>query len=190
MRTPSSTRRRLIAAAAIILFAAIIGWLVFSSPPSDTLTISCTGREPTYSNTFGILVTNTTRQSFQLKQFELQTLRGARWETLSEPQTLIIADSRLTPGFYWGPAPAFAPGDYRKILVTPPPNTTWRVEQAYSSESKGLRAWTTKVRFAIVLRNLAVLRTPLWSADRTNFTNPTTNAPADDLISVRRSVHH
>jgi len=175
-----SSRRRCIVAA-LILFTAIVGCFIFSSPPSEAFTISCTGLEPTYSNTFGFWITNTTRRSFQLKQFDVQILQDARWETLSEPQILITADSSFArqskSGFYWGPAPVFVPGDYRKILVTPPTNTTWRVEQVYSSESKGLRAWTTKVRFAIALRNFALLRVPLWSADRTNFSDVITDTP-------------
>jgi hypothetical protein len=171
MRTPFSSRRRLIIAAAVILFAAIIGWLVFSSPPADTLTICYAGVEPGHSNTAGFWVTNSTRRPIYLRDIRVQSTRDGNRETGFENPPPVLDD--ITPHIYYSPL-KLAPGEYRKILATAPTNTAWRVGVFYTSESTGFDALATRIRIALAPRDRNGLLAA-FSPEHTNFSNVISN---------------
>jgi len=172
MRTVFS-RRHLIIAAVVIFFAAVIGWLVFSSAPSDTLTISYAGIEPGHSDTVGFWVTNSINRKVFLRRLRVQIVRDGDWNTLSETQNLSFAVTNPR-----SPPLILAPGECRKIFVAQPTNTVWRAGLFFHSETKGFGALRSRIHFAIARRSLKGLRVTVWSTNNPVFSAPITNAPA------------
>ena len=144
MGTRFSRRLRLVIAAAIILFAAIIGWLIFSSPSSHALTISSVRMESGQPRTAVVGLTNCSRHRIFLGSVNFQTLQNGLWSNGVDRLRVeyVDGDARFRPG---GFGHFFAPNDYKAIKINGVPETgSWRISIQYSEERSALSAFPFK----------------------------------------------
>jgi hypothetical protein len=124
--------------------------------------VSFAGREPGLPiRSAGFYVTNSGHLAILLNLVQIQVAVDGGWKTLSEGQVQI---SRVLEAgtSQINISPLLESGDQRKIVVEWPEEPPWRVCITYSREEKGLKALTSKARFAWRTRSTSFLGARFW----------------------------